>query len=228
MKIPNNHLLPCIYKATSKTNGKSYIGQSKMGLKYRKEKHYQLIQQGKGIRNKFYRSVRIRGWNDFRWSVLYTIKNPNLTEEEILDRLNKKEIEYIQKYDTVNNGYNIRKGGGNKPRADYTGLTPDEKIKIQKEKYKVNKRERHREHKEERLEKQRKRRELNKEEINRRKREYHQRPEVKARRKARRSKYRPQYLKEYRALHKEELNEKQRIRKRNRRLKKEVMPCQSL
>lgn len=224
MKIPNNHLLPCIYKATSKTNGKSYIGQSKMGLKYRKEKHYQLIQQGKGIRNKFYRHVRIRGWNDFRWSVLYTIKNPNLTEEEILDRLNKKEIEYIQKYDTVNNGYNIRKGGGNKPRADYAGLTPDEKIKIQKEKYKVNKRERHREHREERLEKRRKRRE----EINRRKRERHQRPEVKAHRKARRSKYRPQYLKEYRALHKEELNEKQRIRKRNKRLKKEVMPCQSL
>ena len=52
---------------------------------------------------KFYRAIKKYGWNNFEHIILYE----NLTETDACN----KEIELINKYDCIENGYNILKGG---------------------------------------------------------------------------------------------------------------------
>ena len=210
---------PCIYKATSKTTGLSYIGQTTQGLHRRKLNHLKCINNNEGS-SLFYTAMRCLGSNDFEWEILYEITDPYLTQEEIITILNSKEIEFIEKYDTLERGYNEREGGGNAVREDYSHLTQEEKEQIQKEKYSKKKRERHR------IDLKRKQRIkekhiLNKEKINAAKRERHKNNEERLKR---RRSYRNEYLRKYRAEHREELNKKQMIRKRERKILKEVMP----
>lgn len=88
-----------IYMHKNKVNEKVYIGQTKQSLKSRWENGY-------GYREcpKFWNAIQKYGWDNFE----HILIEDNLTLEEA----NKKEQYYIQKYDSVNNGYNISIGGG--------------------------------------------------------------------------------------------------------------------
>ena len=54
----------------------------------------------------FYIALRKYGWYNFEWEVLEEMKN---------NYLNEREIYYINKFDTYNNGYNMTKGGDINP-----------------------------------------------------------------------------------------------------------------
>ena len=77
-------------------NGKSYIG-STTDIKKRQEEHKQ------NNTNKFGRAIKEYGYNNFTFEILET---KNYSEREELFDL---EDYYINKYDTVSNGWNWRK-----------------------------------------------------------------------------------------------------------------------
>lgn len=52
---------------------------------------------------KFWEAIQKYGWDNFEHIILFS----NLTKEEV----NQKEKEYIEKYDSINHGFNIAKGG---------------------------------------------------------------------------------------------------------------------
>ena len=90
-----------IYKVTSKTTGKSYIGKTTKRLSERKKAHLKLVRQGKI--SYFYNSIRTYGEEDFVWEII-----DNAETEEMLNQL---EINHIKNYDTFKNGYNSTEGG---------------------------------------------------------------------------------------------------------------------
>jgi ATP-dependent exoDNAse (exonuclease V) alpha subunit len=79
-------------------NGKFYIGSTK-NLNKRKQEHRDCIKAGD---TKFNRAIKTHGFNKFNYKVLETIKYSNINE------LWRLEDEYIDLYDSINNGYNIR------------------------------------------------------------------------------------------------------------------------
>ena len=87
-----------LYCHTNKINGKKYIGISI-------QKPSRRWKNGKGYKGcyKFQKAIDKYGWENFEHEILFD----NLTKQEA----SKLEQEYISKYDTVNNGYNILKGG---------------------------------------------------------------------------------------------------------------------
>lgn len=92
--------LGCIYMYTNKINGKKYIGQTTCSLKRR---HAQHVCQNETY---FDRALNKYGAENFELEVI---------EDNIFDEneLNDKEIYYINKFDTFNNGYNMTRGGDN-------------------------------------------------------------------------------------------------------------------
>lgn len=129
---------PCIYKATSKTTGRSYIGQTTRNFNTRKTCHYErFCNKEYGPRNKFYKAVEELGWDDFEWSILYELENLNLSAKEILDILNEKEKYFVKKYKALKEGYNYTKGGGHVECEDYKHLSPEEKAIVKKKKYRA-------------------------------------------------------------------------------------------
>jgi len=101
-----------VYVHTNKINGKKYVGQSS-----------NIIERWKnGGKNyfssvKFFRAIQKYGWDNFTHEILYD----NLNK----DTANKIEKALIRKYDSINNGYNIQKGG-------YTSLTKESLNKMSK------------------------------------------------------------------------------------------------
>ena len=89
-----------IYKATSKTTGKSYIGFDS-NWPNRKSVHKSNI---KHKDYKFYRALKKYGWDDFEWSLVYQSTDRDHT-------LNEMESYFIKQYDTFTNGYNMTVGG---------------------------------------------------------------------------------------------------------------------
>jgi len=93
-----------IYKATSQTSGKSYIGQTQrpaFDLHKRIKEHFNTA---RNIKKKahFQNAILKYGYEDFEWSVL---------EEPLLENLNKQEVLWISTFDTYKNGYNSFPGG---------------------------------------------------------------------------------------------------------------------
>lgn len=90
-----------IYKYTLKLDGRVYIGQTNVTLKERAGSN--------GYRYKkcpkFWYAIQKYGWENFDAEIIAT----NLT----LDEANKLEDELILKYDSINNGFNINRGGRN-------------------------------------------------------------------------------------------------------------------
>lgn len=101
-----------IYMATSLTTGKSYIGQTVKTLNQRKSEHKHRALYEEDYKNAFHNAIRKYGFDDFQWIILEESEN---WTHEILD---EKEKEYIQFYDTLNNGYNILQGGQGDSRLD--------------------------------------------------------------------------------------------------------------
>lgn len=93
-----------IYKITNKVNNKSYIGQTRYTVEFRWRQH-----QHKKDNTYFHNAIRKYGVENFIVEIL---------EECDYKDLDSKEIYYIAKYDTFNNGYNMTFGGeGNKKLA---------------------------------------------------------------------------------------------------------------
>lgn len=88
----------CVYMHVNKINNKKYIGQSanvKERWRCNGKNYFASI--------KFFRAIQKYGWDNFD----HIIIKENLFRYEA-DQLEK---ELIKKYDTVNNGYNIKTGG---------------------------------------------------------------------------------------------------------------------
>lgn len=101
-------MLYYIYKHTNKINGKVYIGQTKQALSQRWRKDGSKY---KGS-TKFYNAIQKYGWDNFDHSVICQC------EEWEVDILEKA---FIDKYDSINNGYNLDSGGHeNKQHAEST------------------------------------------------------------------------------------------------------------
>lgn len=89
-----------IYKITNKVNGKSYIGQTRYTVEFRWRQH-----QHKKDNTYFHNAIQKYGIDNFTVETL---------EECDFKDLNSREIFYIAKYDTFNNGYNLTIGGEGK------------------------------------------------------------------------------------------------------------------
>lgn len=95
-----------IYKYTS-PSGKVYIGQT------RNEKERRLKwnnPKGSYAGPKINRAREKYGIHNFTYEIIFRVECEN--EYDLITTLNQKEIEFIQQYDSVNNGYNLDPGGG--------------------------------------------------------------------------------------------------------------------
>lgn len=88
-----------IYKAT--LNNKVYIGKTK-NIEDRKKKHLS-HSKVKSTNSKFYRAIEKYGFENIKWEIIY--------ETDDLEDINKMEIFFINKYNSVKDGYNISTGG---------------------------------------------------------------------------------------------------------------------
>lgn len=87
-----------IYVHINKKNGKAYVGQTIQTLQDRWAKGSTYT----GCTN-FYYAIQKYGWDNFEHKVLECGLNA--------DELNEREKYWINKYDSIQNGYNIREGG---------------------------------------------------------------------------------------------------------------------
>lgn len=92
-----------IYGHKNKLNSKWYIGQTcqQPYRRWRDGKGYTTCNKSKGCR-KFANAIKKYGWDNFEHIILET------TTEEFVD---EREIYYINKYNSIENGYNLRTGG---------------------------------------------------------------------------------------------------------------------
>ena len=224
---------PCIYKATSKTTGLSYIGQCRFGINRRKHQHINRAFK-KNRQTLFCTAIRDLGPEDFEWSILETV-DPSLSPEMLQEQLNFLERHYIKVYNSYNNGYNMGPGGDGGVRYKYATLEEKTKFrrkrqrelraanreawnKRQKEKRDANRevwRKRQRElraaNKEAWRKRQKERRAANREEINAKQRERRaaNREKVNKRQNAKRAANREAWMKAF--------NERKRKRKENKK-----------
>ncbi len=107
----------------NKETGQSYVGQTRMPLSQRITRHKQAALH-KGTNNEgqpIVQAIRELGFEAFDVEVLY--ESAEFEDKKELNRLlNEKEIYYIEKYDSIANGYNLTKGG-----AGMLGFKPSEK-----------------------------------------------------------------------------------------------------
>lgn len=91
-----------IYSITNKINNKKYIGQS-INIEERIKRHFRDLKSGchhsKHLQNAFNKY----GEENFVSEVLFECKS--------IQELDEKEIEFIKKYDSFHNGYNLNEGG---------------------------------------------------------------------------------------------------------------------
>lgn len=92
-----------IYKITNNLNGKVYIGQTVRTLEARKWQHINAAKNG--CRTHLYSAIRKYGVENFSFR---TIRRARSVEE-----LNRLELYYISKYDSIKSGYNMVDGGKN-------------------------------------------------------------------------------------------------------------------
>lgn len=97
-----NNRYGIIYRATSKTTKKSYIGQTLNAFSIRKRQHRRDALE-EMIDYKFYRAIRKYGWEDFEWAIIY--------ERVPINFLNHMEVLCIELYNTFMGGYNSDSGG---------------------------------------------------------------------------------------------------------------------
>lgn len=91
-----------IYKSTNTINGQVCIGATTQKLNERIKDH--ICKSNKDYGHKFQKAILEYGIENFTWEQIDTAQDPN--------ELALKESNYIEKFDTVNNGYNSNRGGG--------------------------------------------------------------------------------------------------------------------
>lgn len=94
-----------IYKYENQINHKVYIGQT-VDLAARKSSH---ISKSRTVKSKFYNAVRKYGWDSFDYSVIAQVEAEDIKELSAL--LDSLEEQYIEQYDSYENGYNSTTGG---------------------------------------------------------------------------------------------------------------------
>ena len=94
-----------IYKYENKINHKVYIGQT-TDLVSRKASHRH---KSAFVKNKFYNAIRKYGWDNFDFDIIAQIEETSL--ENITKTLDELEVYFINKYDSMKNGYNSTGGG---------------------------------------------------------------------------------------------------------------------
>jgi len=92
-----------IYKIANTYNDRMYIGQTTCGLPYRMKRHIQDAKAGSDLL--LYRAMRSIGIDNFKIEKLDEAFNPY--------DLDDLEAQYITKYDSVRNGYNLETGYSN-------------------------------------------------------------------------------------------------------------------
>lgn len=99
-----------IYIIKNNVNGKCYIGQS-VKLRSRLKDHMRNVKNGK-LDLPIYRAINKYGFHNFTVDILESfIPDPNISNLELIQILDKLEIEYIEKYNAYTEGYNCTKGG---------------------------------------------------------------------------------------------------------------------
>jgi len=98
-----NNYYGIIYKATNKTNGKIYIGQTTLSLEKRQRQHMRDASKHNDMNIKFWNALLKYGIERFEWEIV--------GKHNSLDELNEAEKFFIQKYDSFKNGYNSTEGG---------------------------------------------------------------------------------------------------------------------
>jgi group I intron endonuclease len=94
-----------IYKITNSINGKVYIGQTVQ--KNPKMRWYDHQAKARcGVNQPLFNAIRKYGVEKFSWEVI--------DQANSLEELNKLEEQYVEQYNSIHTGYNIRKAGGNK------------------------------------------------------------------------------------------------------------------
>lgn len=91
-----------IYKVTNNETNEVYIGATTKSIEGRKQDHIQKSGSGNDI--KFHNAINTYGTDSFHWVQIDTAANA--------DELAKKEIQYIDMYNSFKKGYNSDKGGG--------------------------------------------------------------------------------------------------------------------
>jgi len=88
-----------VYKHTCLANGKSYIGLTVKTMEDRWAEHCSDAKRNK--KRKFFAALNKYGTENWTHEILFESNN----EQEILD----KEVEFIEKFDSIKNGYNTSK-----------------------------------------------------------------------------------------------------------------------
>lgn len=113
--------LPGIYCIKNTINSKYYIGQS-VNVRKRLRMHIYNYKSKRYQNRHLYRAIKKYGIENFKISILNYITD-NLNYEQLKNKLNTLEIEYIKNYNSFgNSGYNETEGGDTKPKY----LTPNE------------------------------------------------------------------------------------------------------
>ena len=99
-----------VYRLVNRETGQSYVGRT-FNFKKRLWEHNYLAKRASGItlERPIIKAIREFGMNAFEPEVLYEAEGPNRDEvDRILD---EKEKYFIEKYDSISNGYNLTVGG---------------------------------------------------------------------------------------------------------------------
>lgn len=101
-----------IYFIINNTTNQRYVGKT-IGIKKRKRDHFNKLNSNKHINKKLQLAWNQYGQDNFSFEYIEF----SLQDEM---ELNQKEIFYIDKYDSYNNGYNLTLGGeGGNTRGKY-------------------------------------------------------------------------------------------------------------
>lgn len=106
-----------IYKITNKLNNKVYIGQSNNVLR-------RISEHKRHRRVNIDSYINVLGVDNFEFEIL---------EECSKEELDAKEQQYIEQYNSIEDGYNLQQGGYNNSMGEGNGrarLTEDDIIKI--------------------------------------------------------------------------------------------------
>jgi group I intron endonuclease len=100
-----------IYKATNKTNGKAYIGQTTTSLASRTASHVREARYGRRSKSAFHNALLKYGLDNFEIGAIETC--------DTIDQLNERERHWIASLNTISpNGYNIEPGGNHFPMSE--------------------------------------------------------------------------------------------------------------
>jgi group I intron endonuclease len=98
-----------IYKFTHTITGRSYIGQTVQDPNRRRLEHI-ADSQYTAKEYHFHNALRKYGIDSFTFEVIDTANT--------LEELNFLEGKYVEQFDSINNGFNIRQAGGNKLHSE--------------------------------------------------------------------------------------------------------------